>query len=355
MADKPAAERTEQPTPKRLEKAREKGQTPHSQEFDSFASIFVLVMASFFFAGMFNRWCVSQMVQSFSCSTPMFSDSGAFISYVNSKIISVILITLPFLAALTAGAIVTNLIVGGFTFAPAALAFKFDAINPASGMSNLINTKTMVNFLISIVKLMLVGLIVWWYLNSRLGEFIQLRWTWSITMMTTISKLIFGMLIRICVGLLVIGLVDMLYQKWKYIQDMKMTRQEVKEERKQTEGSPEVKSRIRRIQIEASRRRMLQEVPKATVVLVNPTHVAVAIKYDSKNMDSPVLLAKGADHMSEQIKTIARAYGVPIISRPELARTIYSTVKPGSAIPEMLYVAVAEVLAVVYRMKKQRR
>jgi flagellar biosynthetic protein FlhB len=183
----------------------------------------------------------------------------------------------------------------------------------------------------------------------------QLRWTWSITTLTTISKLIFGMLIRICVGLLVIGLVDMFYQKRKYIEDMKMTKQEVKEEHKQTEGAPEVKSRIRRIQIEFARRRMLQEVPKATVVLVNPTHVAVALKYDSKDMEAPVLLAKGADHMAEQIRTIARAYGVPIISRPELARTIYSTVKPGRAIPEMLYVAVAEVLAVVYRMKKQRR
>lgn len=355
MADKPAAERTEQPTPKRLEKAREKGQTPHSQEFDSFASIIVLVMASFFLAGVFNKWCVSQMVQSFSCDTPMFSDSGAFISFVNTKIISVILVTLPFLTALTVGAVVANLVVGGFTFAPAAIKLKFDAINPVSGMSNLVNTKTMVNFLISIVKLLLVGMIVWWYLNNRLGEFMQLRWTWSITMLATISKLIFGMLIRICVGLLVIGLVDMFYQKWKYTEDMKMTKQEVKEERKQTEGAPEVKSRIRRIQIESARRRMLQEVPKATVVLVNPTHVAVALKYDSKDMEAPVLLAKGADHMAEQIKTIARAYGVPIISRPELARTIYSTVKPGRAIPEMLYVAVAEVLAVVYRMKKQRR
>lgn len=355
MAEKPAAEKTEQPTPKRLEKAREKGQTPHSQEFDSFASIFILVMVTFFFAGSVNKWCVSQIVESISCDTQMFSTSGSFISYINAKIVSVILITLPFLVALTVGAVVANLVVGGFTFAPSALEFKFDAINPASGLSNLINTKTMVNFLISIVKLLFIGLIVWWYLNDRLGEFMQLRWAWSVAMLTTISKLIFGMLIRVCVGLLVIGLADMFYQKWKYNDDMKMTKQEVKEEHKQTEGAPEVKSRIRRIQLESARRRMLQEVPKATVVLVNPTHVAVALKYDSKDMEAPVMLAKGADHMAEQIKTIARAYGVPIISRPELARTIYSTVKPGHAIPEMLYVAVAEVLAVVYRMKKQRR
>lgn len=133
-----------------------------------------------------------------------------------------------------------------------------------------------------------------------------------------------------------------------------MTRQEVKQERKETEGSPEVKGRIRRLQIEIATRRVREEVPRASVVLVNPTHVAVALRYDAKTMDAPVMVAKGADHMAEKIREIAIAYGVPIIRRPELARTIYATVKPGNPIPEKLYVAVAEVLAMIYRLRHKK-
>jgi flagellar biosynthetic protein FlhB len=133
-----------------------------------------------------------------------------------------------------------------------------------------------------------------------------------------------------------------------------MTKQEVKQDRRDTEGSPEVKSRIRRVQIQIAMRRMLQEVPKASVVLVNPTHVAVVLRYDAKTMDAPVMVAKGADHLAEKIRDIARAYGVPVIQRPELARTIYKTVKPGEAIPDSLYVAVAEVLALIYRLRHKK-
>jgi flagellar biosynthetic protein FlhB len=132
------------------------------------------------------------------------------------------------------------------------------------------------------------------------------------------------------------------------------TFQEVQEERKQEEGSPQVKSRVRKIQFEMSMKRMLQEVPKANVVLVNPTHVAVALRYEAKTMEAPVMVAKGADHLAEKIREIARAYGVPIVRKPELARTIYSTVKLGSPIPETLYVAVAEVLAMIYRLRHRK-
>lgn len=355
MADKPAADRTEQPTPKRISKAREKGKVAQSKELASAVSIFVLLMSTFLMAGPMNQWFTKHLVEALSCDTQMFADSGAFASYISGKIISLIVILLPFLIAMSVAVIVANVAVGGVTFTAGAIELKLSAINPVSGMSNLINTKTMVDFLLSVVKLFFVGMIVWVYMRNRLDEFMLLRWAWSFTIFATIGKLIFSVTLRICLALFVVGIVDTVYQKWKYIEDMKMTKQEVKEERKQTEGSPEVKSRIRRLQLEAARKRMLQEVPKATVVLVNPTHYAVAIKYDSKQNEAPVLLAKGADHMAEQIKQIARAYGVPVISRPELTRSIYSTVKPGQMIPEMLYVAVAEVLAVVYRIKRQRR
>ena len=133
-----------------------------------------------------------------------------------------------------------------------------------------------------------------------------------------------------------------------------MTRQEVKLERRDTEGSPEVKARIRRIQVEMSMRRLRQEVPRASVILVNPTHVAVALRYDVKTTEAPILLAKGADHVAERIIEIGRSYGVPIVRRPEVARAIYAKVKPGQPIPESLYVAVAEVLAMLYRLRQKK-
>jgi flagellar biosynthetic protein FlhB len=161
-------------------------------------------------------------------------------------------------------------------------------------------------------------------------------------------------MIRICIALVVIAIADAFYQKWKYIKELKMTRQELKEERKDTEGSPEVKGRIRKVQLGMAMKRMLQEVPKASVVLVNPTHVAVALRYEAKTMEAPVMVAKGADHLAEKIREIARAYGVPIVRRPELARTIYSTVQPGNVIPQTLYAAVAEVLAMIYRLRNRK-
>ena len=162
------------------------------------------------------------------------------------------------------------------------------------------------------------------------------------------------MLIRICVVLMIIAAAEVFFQKWKYNEDMKMTKEEVKQERKDTDGSPELKGRIRRVQVEMSQNRMLQEIPKADVVIVNPTHVAVVLKYDPAAMNAPVMVAKGADHIAGKIREIARAYGVPIVRKPELARTIFSTVKEGHPVPGALYTAVAEVLAMVYRLRRNR-
>ena len=166
----------------------------------------------------------------------------------------------------------------------------------------------------------------------------------GLAIVTAIARILLGLGLRVGLAIAVIGLADALYQRWQYIQELKMTRQEVKQEHKDLEGAPEIKARIRRIQVEMSMRRLRQEVPKASVILVNPTHVAVALRYEPRTMDAPILLVKGADHMAERIVSIARAYGVPIVRRPEVARAIYASVKPGRPIPEALYVAVAEVL-----------
>jgi len=354
MPEKPAAEKTEQPTPKKLERSRRKGHVPQSQELSSAATILVLVAMVALSAPGLLEWFIMQTKQGLSCQNSVFADSKTFINFVNTKVTDSIAVIWPILAALFAGAIAAGVAISGFNFAPGAIELKFSSINLVTGLGKLVDAKSLVRLLTSILKLFFVSLIVWLYLQSRLDTFAGLRWAWSAELMTGIGEIILGLMIRVGIALLVIAVAEAFYQKWKYIQDLKMTRQEVKTERKDLEGSPEVKARIRKIQIEMAARRMLQEVPKANVVLVNPTEVAVALRYEAKTMDAPVVVAKGAGHLAEKIREIARAYGVPIVRKPELARTIYATVGLGRSIPESLYVAVAEVLAMIYRLRHKK-
>jgi len=355
MPEKPAAERTEQPTPKKLEKARKKGQVPHSQELTSIVTLLALIMIVALMAPSLLRWSITQVKYGMSSDIAVFADSISFWNFAKAKIVDVILIVCPILAALFAGSVLACAAISGLNFAPEAVNLKFNQINPVTGFARLVNARSMVKLLASIFKLLFVSFIVWFYLKSRLDMLANLRWAWSTQILVVMARIILGLLIRVGIALLVIGIADALYQKWKYIQDLKMTRQEVKRERRDIDGSPEVKSRIRRLQVEMTKKRMLQEVPKASVVLVNPTHVAVALRYDAKTMEAPILVAKGADLMSEKIREIARAYGVPVIRKPELARTIYATVKLGELIPHTLYVAVAEVLAMIHRLRHKNK
>ena len=354
MPEKPAAERTEQPTPKKLEKARKKGQVPHSEELTSVITLLALIGIMALTGPSLLRWSITQVRQGIFCENIVFADSISFWNYTKAKIADSIIVICPILAALFAGSVLACVAVGGLNFAPEAVSLKFSHINPVTGFSKLINARSMVKLLISILKLVFVSFIVWFYLRSRLDMLASLRWAWSAQILGATARIVLGLVIRIGIALLVVGMADAFYQKWKYIQELKMTRQEVKRERRDVEGSPEVKGRVRRLQFEMAKKRMLQEVPKASVVLVNPTHVAVALRYDAETMEAPVLVAKGADEAAEKIREIARAYGVPVIRRPELARTIYSTVKLNGLIPHTLYLAVAEVLAMIYRLRHKK-
>ena len=354
MAEQPAAEKRYYPTFRKLQKARQRGHLPQSQELMSVATLLVLVAMVALLGPSLTKWFIVQIKHGMLCENIVFADTKAFVAFINEKTADLMLVILPVLAALFVVAILAGAAISGLNFAPGAIQIKFDKLNPVEGFGKLINVRSMVKLLASILKLICISLVVWFYIRSKLDVFAALRWTWSTQMLAVIARLILGLMIRVGIVLLLIGIADAFYQKWKYIHDLKMTHQEAKQDRKDTEGSPEVKGRIRRVQVEIASRRMLREVPKASVVLVNPTHVAVALRYEAKEMDAPIMVAKGADHLAEKIREIARAYGVPIVRRPELARTIYSTVEPGNPIPEALYVAVAEVLGMIYRLRRRK-
>lgn len=345
--------KTEQPTSRRLEKAREQGQLPQSQEVLSAATLIALVGATALLGPWFVKWGQQQIRDGLRPDTAVMDNSQAFMQFVTDRAMDTMLVLMPFFLTIIVAGVAGSLMVTGPQFNPKALEWKLENLSPMKGLKSLFSAESLVKLALSIVKLVFISLLVWFYVKDRLTVLTTLQWVELDRMMGAIGGLIFGAVIRICLGLIVIAAIDLIYHKWRYIEQLKMTKQEVREEHRDTEGAPEVKQRIRRKQYEASMRRMLQDVPKANVVLVNPTHVAVALQYNP-GMKAPVVVAKGGDFMCEKIKDVARSYGVPIIRRPVLARELFATVKLGRPIPDKLFTAVAEVLALIYRLRKNR-
>jgi flagellar biosynthesis protein FlhB len=355
MADKPASDKTEQPTARRLYKARSQGQVPTSVELPNALTLAALLLTFYLTISHILQWFTGEMREGLLCSHTIFNNQEAFAGFVKAKLSSAMWVMVPSFIAIIVAGIVGNLLVSGLNVAPNGLKLKFDSLNPVNGIKQLFSSRSAMQLLLSIVKLIFIGLIVYVYLRDKLNDLAALRWAWSSELMSALGDILFGVVARIVIGALIVGVIDASYQKWKYIQELKMTKQEVKEERKQDEGSPEVKRKLRMVQFEMVRKRMMQKVPKANVVLVNPTHVAVALQYDAKEMGAPIVVAKGGDMMAEKIKEIARAHGIPIIRRKELARSIFNTVEIDQPIPEGLYVAVAEILAMIHRLRKRRQ
>ena len=354
MPDKPASERTEKPTPDRLRKAREEGQIPQSQEVPSALIITMTLIGLALFGRDLLDWFCSQAQQGFSMQMPGPSDADGFSHALTAKVGESIMASLPLMAVIGASSIFASMLVGGWCFAPKAIAFKPERLSPVKGLQNLFSLKSTVKLLVSLAKLTVILVIVYHYLQDKLADCMAIRWSSPLEIVTASASLVFGVSARIAAGLVVIAGVDLLYQKWNHIRQLRMTKQEIKQEHKEHEISPELRGRIKAVQMEMSRKRMLQEVPTADVVIANPTHVAVAIKYDSATMTSPKVVAKGPDLLCQKIKEIALEHNIPTIHRPELARSIYGSCEVGQSIPEALFVTVAEILAMIYKLRPSR-
>lgn len=352
MADS-ASNKTEAPTAERLRKARDEGQIPQSMEVPSALIIAMLLIVLGMTGPSLQEWFASQVRSGVSFHyRPL--DAGEMAQFLGDKARDSLWAVMPFLLGAMIVSVVSSYLTSGWSVSPKALHLNLGRLSPISGFKSLLSARSGVNLLTAILKLLVVGLILWYYLRDKLEVCLSLVGQSPQELIAAISTLVFGVMLRVGVAMLLIGAADFIYQKWKHKHDLRMTLQEVKEERKQHEASPQIKGRIRAIQFEMARRRMLHEVPKADVVLANPTHVSVALKYDSATMDAPVVLAKGPDLMAEQIKEIARANGVPIVYRPELARALFAAAEVGKPVPETLFVAVAEVLAMIYRLRNKK-
>ncbi len=354
MADKPASERTEQPTPERIRKAREEGKVPQSKEVPSAMMIAALLGCLALAGGGVYDWAAGELSAGLGRAGPAVLDVDSFRALMGEKLLALLTVLAPFLAVGACTSVLSSLLVGGWAFSPKALKFDPARINPIKGLKNLFSLRSVVNLLVSVSKLAVILLVSWQFLASKLPEMLALQWASPTGALQSVAGLLAGLVFRIAAALAAIAGIDWLYQWWQYRKQLRMTRQEVKEERKQHELSPEVRGRMRSMQMAAARSRMLRDVPQADVVVTNPTHYAVALRYDGAAMDAPQVLAKGADVLCSRIKEIAREHEIPIVERPQLARALYAACEPGDAIPEAMFVAVAEVLAMIYRLRRRR-
>ena len=355
MAENDAQERTEQATPKRLEDARRKGQIPRSRELSAAAVTLVGGAALYMLGGQITGQMAEMMRRGLALSRDEATDSTFMLPALSNAAADGLWLSMPVLGLITLAAIIAPLALGGWSFAGQAMMPQFSRLNPLEGIKRMFAMRSLVELAKAMAKFGVVAVIatiVLWNdapalmglgrepLQQAIGHAIQLS-----------GKA----LLVISAGLLIIAGIDVPYQLWQYAKQMRMSRQEIREEYKESEGSPEVKGRIRQLQQEVARRRMMQEVPKADVIVTNPTHFAVALKYDEKRMRAPIVVAKGVDVIAAKIREVAGENAVPIFEAPPLARVLYRNVDIGDEIPATLYIAVAQILTYAFQLKVAKR
>jgi flagellar biosynthetic protein FlhB len=352
MAENDDQERTEQATSKRREEAREKGQVARSQEVVS-VGILIAGLLFFYFGGatlITKTMAVMTAALRDAGRTDLTPDSTSLI--VTNFIFQGFGILFPLLIAVLIAAILGNVLQFGFMVTTKSIEPKIDKISPAKGFKRLFSIRSMVELVKGILKVCIIGFVAYVVISKEVGNLITLADQTIWGMFSYLGGVCFKILLATTVVLVFLAALDYAYQRWEYEKSLRMTKQEIKDEYKNTEGDPMIKARIRRIQRDMARKRMMAEVPKADVIITNPTHLAIAIQYDPASMQAPVVVAKGADFIAEKIRQIAEENDVPLVENKPLAQVLYKIVKVNQLVPEDLYKAVAEVLAFVYEQKK---
>ncbi|MDP5290724.1 flagellar biosynthesis protein FlhB [Oceanimonas sp. CHS3-5] len=356
MAESDGQERTEQPTEQRLRQAREKGQIPRSKELGT-AAVLLSACAALLMLGSSLGAALSKVFeQSFRLERDAIFDPAAMMPALAEAIGGLMWPLLGLFAVVLVAALVGNSLLGGFNFSTQAIMPKFSRISPMNGLKRMFGVQALVELLKSIAKVVFIATIAVWLLWGQFDNILRLSGETLNLAMKDALELLLWMGLGLCLALLPIVAIDVPFQVWNHTRQLKMTLQEIKDEYKNTEGKPEVKSRIRRLQQEMANRRMMAEVPTADVVVVNPTHFSVALRYDKdKPGAAPMVVAKGLDEVALKIREVAREYKVPVISSPALARAVYFSTKLDREIPDGLFVAVAQILAYVFQLNAWRK
>jgi flagellar biosynthetic protein FlhB len=348
-------EKSEEPSEKKLREAREKGDIARSKELTTFLMVISGALFFYFFGQQMMVSFETIMVKGLSLERDHAYDVSKLLDHSIGIIVTSIMMMLPFLLLMLFVAIVGSSLLGGFNFSTQAMAPKFSKLNPASGLKRMVSMQALMELLKALGKFGLVLAVAVAFLWYAFAEVISIGTQSLHAALAHAAKIIVEAFILVSLALIVIAIIDVPFQVYQHTEKLKMTKQEVKEEYKQQEGNPEVKARIRQIQREMSQRRMMQRVPDADVVITNPTHYSVALKYDPDGMDAPIVVALGVDFMAAQIRTVARDNNIPIIEAPQLARALYYNSEAEQPIPHALFKAVAAVLAYVFALRDNKK
>lgn len=354
MPEDSGQEKTEDATPKKRQQSREDGQVAKSVEVPSVVILLAGVATLYAMSGfLYDRMMgVLYSSLSFSHIPEVHIDQALF--WMKTYFWQSFWILSPLLLAVFVAAFMASALQVGFVISWKAIEPKFSKIDPIQGIGRIFSKKSLAELFKGILKIAIIFYVAWRAVKGEVNDIIRLYDSSIAFILLFMVKTAFKIFLWVLLAMVFVALSDLLFQRWNFSEEIKMTKQEVKDEGKQTEGDPLIKSRIRQLQFEASKKRMMQDVPKADVVVTNPTHIAVALKYDALNMQAPQVLAKGAGSVAERIKAVAREAGVPIVENKPLARNLFQMVDVGQSIPGDLYQAVAEVLAYVYKLKGRR-
>lgn len=352
MAESDSGEKTEEPTQQRREDFRKRGQVAQTKELASGLVILTSLGLIWLLSGFFLEQVTEVFTASFTDFLVKSAREGSWMPAAMFALKKSVLLVVPVMAVMGIIAFASNVAQVGFLTNEEALQLKFERIDPIQGFKRVFSARALVEGIKAIAKVVIVGTIAYFVMREQV-EFIPKLVTLTVSeLMVYIGDIVFKLFLAVGFFMGFLAAFDFMFQKYDLEKKMRMTKQEVKEENKSREGDPLVKARIRRVQREMASRRMMEEVPKADVIITNPTHIAVAIKY-SAQMVSPTIVAKGAGAVAEKIKKIAKENNVPVVENKPLARTIFKTLKIGQNIPRELYTAVAEVLSYIYKLRKK--
>lgn len=357
MADESesSGEKTEDPSQHRIDEFRKRGEVASSKELTSVLTLAACILTmgiSMMFIyetlALFIEWIYTQELEK-AFTEPFFK------KIAERTIETALICAAPVFSVVFIISIASNVMQFGFLWSPEVLQMKPERLNPVEGVKKLFSMKSIVEAIKGMFKFTIILFIVYWFMKEELNTFRGFLHHDFLYSFDYGKDLLVRLSLSIVLGMLVVALGDFGYQKYTYLQKIKQTKEQAKKEQKEQDGNPEIKQRIRAIQRDASQRRMIQDIPNADVIITNPTHISVALKYDPKTMISPEVIAKGADFMAMRIREVAKEHNIPMVENVPLARTLYKTVKVGAIVPRGLYKAIAEVLAFVYKLKKKRK
>ena len=349
------SQKTEEPTHKRLEDARKKGQVPSSREVNNWFMILAAAIAVMMLAPALMRDLKAAFIVFIEKPHAIAVDIETMRGVVGGLLYDVAGAIMPLILLLVMAALCSGLVQNGLIIAPDRLQPKLDKISLKSGFKRLFSSRSLAEFLKGLFKIAIVGSVATALMIPQFQGLEQLVQFETGQMLDFLHGLIVRLLIGVVSVITVIAVLDFLYQKFQHLKQMRMSRQEIKEELKQTEGDPIIKQRLRQIRQERARKRMMAAVPKATAVIANPTHYSVALKYIMDEMPAPVVVAKGVDHLALKIQEVAREHDIPIVRDPAVARALYAAVEIDEDIPPEHFKAVAEIISYVFRLKGERR